>query len=122
MKSAQIIIKDLKFYGFHGVYPEEQLVGTTFRADIILDIDPELPGFDNDHLNDTLNYEKIVERVMDIATKQKFRLIERLAQVLCEEMLKYDRVICADITVYKNVNRLTPEPLWIGVRRVASKL
>ena len=121
MKSAQIIIKDLKFYGFHGVYPEEQVVGTTFRADIILDIDPESPGFDNDRLNDTLNYERIVERALEVATKQKFKLIERLAQVLCEEMLKFERVLCADVTIYKSVNRLTPEPQWIGVRRTVRR-
>ena len=121
MQAAQIVIKDLKFYGFHGVYPEEQVVGTTFRADITLDIAPDLPGFDNDRLNDTLNYEVIVERVLNIATKQKFKLIERLAQVLCEEMLKFDHVLSADITIHKAVNRLTPEPQWIGVRRVVSK-
>ena len=121
MNSSQIIIKDLKFYGFHGVYPGEQVVGTSFRADILLDIDSSLPGFDNDQLSDTLNYEIIVERVLDIATKQKFKLIERLVQVLCEEMLKLDGVLCADITVYKAVNRLTPESQWIGVRRVVSK-
>ena len=118
MTSAQIIIKDLKFYGFHGVYPEEQVVGTTFRADIILDIDPDLPGFENDRLNDTQNYERIVERVLEVSTKQKFKLIERLAQVLCEEMLRFEHVLRADVTVYKAVNRLTPEPQWIGVRRV----
>ena len=121
MKSAQIIIKDLKFYGFHGVYPEEQVVGTTFRMDIILDIAQDLPGFDNDKLNDTLNYERIVERALEVSTKQKFKLIERLAQVLCAEMLKFEHVLSADVTVYKAVNRLTPEPQWIGVRRVVSK-
>ena len=114
---AQIIIKDLKFYGFHGVYPEEQVVGTTFRADAIIDIDENLQGFRTDQLEDTLNYEIIVERLIQVGTTQKYRLIEHLAQVMADEILSLDHVLAVDITIYKSVARLTPEPQWIGVRR-----
>lgn len=118
---AQIILKDLKFYGFHGVYPEEQVVGTTFKAEISIDIDDDLPGFYTDQLEDTLNYEKIVERVLNIGTTQKYKLIERLAQVMAEEILSFEHVIAVDVTVYKSVTRLTQEPQWIGIRRRVSR-
>ncbi len=118
---SQIIIKDLKFYGFHGVYPDEQVVGTTFRVDVIVDIDDDLNGFYTDQLEDTLNYEKIVEHLISIGTTQKFRLIERLAQVMAEDILSLDHVFCVDITLYKSVTRLTPEPQWIGIRRRVEK-
>ena len=121
MQLSQIIIKDLKFYGFHGVYPEEQVIGTAFRLDVILDIDSSMPGFNNDKISDTLNYESVVARILKIATKKKYKLLEHLAQVLCKEMLKFERVQSADITVYKLVNHLTPDPQWIGMRRVISK-
>ena len=120
MQTAQILIKDLKFYAYHGVYPHEQEVGTSFKADVILDLDPTT-GFASDRLADTLNYEILVQRILSIATQQKFRLIERLAQVLCEEMLKFDPIQAADITIYKSVKQLTPEPQWIGVRCKISK-
>ena len=121
MSESQIIIKDLKFYGFHGVYPEEQVVGTTYKTDIIIDIDDSFEGFKTDKLEDTLNYEKIVECVLKIATKQKFKLIERLAQVIGESIVAFDHVLSADVTVYKSVTRLTPEPQWMGVRRKVNK-
>ena len=113
----QIIIRDLKFYGFHGVYPEEQVVGTTFRADVVVDIG-DLPGFATDRLEDSLNYEHIVERILSIGTGRKYRLVERLVQAIAEEILAFPQALCVDVTVYKSVRRLTPEPQWIGVRRV----
>ena len=122
MSESQIIIKDLKFYGFHGVYPEEQIVGTSYKTDIIIDIDDSFAGFKTDRLDDTLNYEKIVECVLKIATGQKFKLIERLAQVIGEGIVAFDHVLSADVTIYKSVTRLTPEPQWIGVRRKITKL
>ncbi len=114
---AQIIIKDLKFYGFHGVYPEEQVVGTTFRADVTLDIDDDLPGFETDRIEDTVNYEGVIERIIGIGTRQKYHLIERLAEVIGEELLEVEHVCAVDVVIYKSVSRLTPEPQWIGVRR-----
>ncbi|MBQ9242932.1 MAG: dihydroneopterin aldolase [Proteobacteria bacterium] len=117
MKTSEILIKDLKFYGFHGVYPEEQVVGTTFRVDAQISIDPELKGFGNDQLEDTLNYELLVEKLLEIGTTHKYRLIERLADEMARAMLGFAHVRAVDITVYKSVNRLTPEPQWIGIRR-----
>lgn len=116
--ASQILIKDLKFYGFHGVYPEEQVVGTTFRLDITADMDADLAGFHTDKLEDTLNYELIVEHALRIGTTQKFKLIERLAQVLAEEILHlFAEISRVEITVYKSVTHLTPEPQWIGIKR-----
>ncbi len=120
--NTQILIKDLKFYGFHGVYPEEQIVGTTFRADAVIDIDPNLPGFSSDRLDDTVNYETIVERIIKIGTTQKYKLIEKLAQTMAESLLQMDsNILAVDITIYKSVNRLTPEPQWIGIHRRVQK-
>ena len=120
--TSQIILKDLKFYGFHGVYPEEQVVGTTFRLDLTLDIDDNLQGFHTDRLEDTLNYELIVERVLRIGTTHKYKLIERLAQVMAESILQdFAAVSRVEITIYKSVTRLTPEPQWIGVKRVLAR-
>ena len=119
--NAQIIIKDLKFYGFHGVYPEEQAVGTTFRADVTVDIDDALQGFMTDQLEDTVNYEKLVERILTIGTTTKYRLIEHLVQVIGESLLSFEHVEGVDVTIYKSVARLAPEPQWIGVRRVMKR-
>ena len=118
--TSQIILRDLRFYGFHGVYPEEQVAGTTFRADIVADID-DMPGFATDQLEDTVNYERIVQLVLDLGTHRKYRLIEHLAQVIAEQILAWDHVLAVDVTIHKSVTRLTPEPQWIAVRRVLRK-
>lgn len=120
--TAQILIKDLEFYGYHGVYPEEQVVGTTFRVDLTLDLDAQLPGFQTDKLEDTLNYELIIERVLCVGTTHKYKLVERLAQVMADDILQaFPEVLRVDVTVYKSVKGLTPEPQWMGIRRVLAR-
>ena len=120
--TTQILIKDLEFYGYHGVYPEEHVVGTTFRLDLTLDVDEKLPGFQTDRLEDTLNYELVVERVLLIGTSRQYKLVERLVQVMAEDLLQaFPEVSRVDITIYKSVTRLTPEPQWIGIRRTLAR-
>ena len=103
---AQIIIKDLILFGYHGVYPEESTRGTQFKLSLIADIDPDLHGFYTDEIGDTVNYEMIVER---------------LCQVIAESVLELPNIEAVDITVEKRIEGLTPEPQWIGVRRVVRK-
>ena len=118
---AQIIIKDMILFGYHGVYPEESTRGTQFKLSLIADIDPDLHGFYTDEIGDTVNYEMIVERLQMCVTKRRYNLVERLCQVIAESVLELPNIDAVDITVEMRIEGLTPEPQWIGVRRVVRK-
>ena len=49
-----IALEGLQFYAYHGLYPEEQIIGNHFILDIRVSIpEPEDPG----SLNESVNYE-----------------------------------------------------------------
>ncbi len=121
MKLSKIIIHDLKFYGFHGVYPKENVVGTSFAVDLDITINSELACFDDDQIEHAVNYETLVSDILYIGTHQTFKLIEKLAQIMAESVLAHDNVLQVTVTVHKLVTGLTPEPQWIAVSRTLSK-
>ena len=69
-------LHDLRFFGHHGVHPEEQILGQEFQVDVELELplpaDPDLP-------EDTLDYVEVFKLVEEAVEQERFRLIEALA-------------------------------------------
>ena len=69
--TSQIELKDMKFYAYHGVSPQETMVGNTFVVNLILMASLEKAVI-SDNLCDTINYAEIfavVKQEMDIPSK-----------------------------------------------------
>ena len=49
-----IAIEGMKFYAFHGYYPQEQLIGTEFLVDVYVEVNTTTAAA-NDSLSDTIN-------------------------------------------------------------------
>jgi len=73
-----IAIEGMKFYAFHGYYPQEQLIGGEFIVDIYLEVD-YLSAAKNDELSETINYETVF-RISKAEMSKKSKLIESVAQ------------------------------------------
>ncbi len=121
MQRAQIIIKDLTLFGYHGVYPRERERGTQFKITLIADLSPDLRGFDTDDIADAVNYETIAERVQTCVAKERYRLIERLCKAIAASVLALPGIEAVDVTAEKRVEGLTPQPQWFGVRIALSR-
>lgn len=72
----------MRFYGYHGFYPEEQVVGTEFMVDVYIDTnlvrsDPDVK-IPEDDIQTTLSYETVYQ-VCKIEMKKPVKLIETLA-------------------------------------------
>jgi len=80
-KIVRIELEDLRFYSYHGFYPEEQILGNEYSLAIRTSFKSE--GLEDDELNNTVNYEVLYE----IATKsmQKPR---KLLETVANEMLE----------------------------------
>ncbi len=97
----QIIIKNLKIFAYHGVHTFEKKVGQNFYIDILVNIN-KLSGFVTDKLDDTISYSKIVKVIRNTVTNKKYNLIEKLAEVICENLfLNFDNIYSLEITVKK---------------------
>ncbi len=82
----QIIIKGLEIFAYHGVNPEEKENGQNFVLDITMKADL-LRARKSDDLADTVNYAAVRKTVSRVFTQEKYNLIERAAQAVCEGVL-----------------------------------
>jgi len=79
-----IDVKGIKAYGKHGVYTEEKKEEQLFLVDVKLMLEDakEL----QDSLEETINYETIIQLIIDLVKKESFNLIETLAKKLLEDI------------------------------------
>ena len=90
-----IRLKNMVFYGYHGVSESEKSLGGKFEVDLDLYQDLKKAG-QSDNLEDTLNYEKIYKTVQNCTKRNKYYLIEKLADRIAKSVLrkyKTDKVI-----------------------------
>jgi len=79
-------IKGIRVYGYTGYFEAEQVLGQWFEVDLTLWLDLSKAG-QSDELSDTLNYGDAVAIVQNIVKHQKFKMIERLAEAIADEIL-----------------------------------
>ena len=82
-----IRLKNMQFYGFHGVSESEKHLGGRFEVDLEMEL-PLKKSCDSDDLNDTVDYEKIYKIVDSCIKKDKFYLIEALANSIASDILQ----------------------------------
>ena len=75
----RIILRDLGFYGFHGLYPEEERLGQRFFIDLECGVDLTAPG-DTDAIGHTVSYADIYDVVKASFEGRRTKLIEALGQ------------------------------------------
>jgi 7,8-dihydroneopterin aldolase/epimerase/oxygenase len=83
MDCCKLCLKNMIFYGHHGVYPFEKEFGQRIEVDVELWAD-FFPAAQNDDLDATFNYVGIYNIVKGVVEQKSFDLIEALTQALCE--------------------------------------
>ncbi|WP_374164164.1 dihydroneopterin aldolase [Arcticibacter sp. MXS-1] len=76
-------LEGVRFFAFHGYYPEEQILGSEFIVDITTGTYLIEDG--NDELADTLNYEHLLEIASD-EMKNTRKLLETVALRMLERI------------------------------------
>ncbi|BBU37782.1 dihydroneopterin aldolase [Aeribacillus composti] len=97
----KIYVTGMEFWGYHGVYPEENKLGQRFRVDVILETDLKQAG-KTDELDDTVNYAKVYTVCKEIVEGKPYKLIEAVAENLASELLKeFSTVLYCTVKVVK---------------------
>ena len=81
-----IRLKNMQFYGFHGVNESEKHLGGRFEVDVEMQLSLK-SACETDDLNKTINYESIYKTVDTCVKKDKFYLIEALANSIAKDIL-----------------------------------
>lgn len=82
----KIYMNGLSFYGYHGVFPEENKLGQRFNVDLILEIDLE-PAGTTDELEKTVNYGDIYTVVKEIVEGEPKKLVETVTESIASSLL-----------------------------------
>lgn len=82
-----IRIKNASFYAYHGALQEEQSIGGKFEADVDIYTD-FTKAAQADDLRKTINYDEVYKFINKIVHGKKYYLIETLATVIADELLK----------------------------------
>ncbi len=107
--SLTIDVKGIKAYGKHGVYSAEKEKEQLFVIDVrlLINENKELSNnIDRDDLNETINYEKVVETVINLVKEESFSLIETIAFSLIEK-LRDQKIKEISVTVHKPETELS---------------
>jgi dihydroneopterin aldolase/2-amino-4-hydroxy-6-hydroxymethyldihydropteridine diphosphokinase len=96
----RIHLLGVEAFGYHGVLPDEKRDGQPFVVDVVMDLDLSAAGA-SDALDDTVSYAEIAGEVVARITGPSFDLIERLAEVVADDVLGHGRVEAVTVTVHK---------------------
>ena len=104
MSQMEIEIEGLELMGFHGATPREQEQGQRFLFDVWLVAHDA--GVRSDHLDDTIDYTKVVACIQEISDARRFNLIEALAAAVADALVERFDVSSVRVRVRKPEVRL----------------
>lgn len=91
----------MEFYGYHGVFPEENKLGQRFIIDLEVEADLREAG-ESDNLEHSVNYGQLYFDVREIVEGAPCQLIEALAEKIAQKLLSvYYRIESVRVAVIK---------------------
>lgn len=99
-----IALEGMRFYAYHGFYPEERRFGNEFIADIYIHLDYK-EAANTDSIKYTVNYENIYS-ICKKEMKQQHKLLETVAQRIAQK-IKDDFKLVSGIKV--RITKLNPQ-------------
>lgn len=92
----RILLHGIQFHGYHGVYDEERRLGQRFLVDVELRLDLSRAAAEDD-VSAGVDYGQVYAVVVEIGTRQQFKLLEALAARIASDIL--ERFPVREVTV-----------------------
>ena len=99
-----IQVEGINVYGTHGVYDQEKMNGQNFRIDLLIELKENILNFENyksESFENTINYENLVDEVINVSDNNSFDLIETFAYEILNSLRKYNNILNATVTIHK---------------------
>jgi dihydroneopterin aldolase len=81
---GKVVLEGMEFFGYHGVYPEENLLGNRFRVDLELQTNFKV-AMETDRLEGTIDYAQLYTLVKARMDKQ-VKLLEHLGYGIVQDI------------------------------------
>lgn len=95
-----IHLRGLEFYAYHGVLPEEQVLGQRFLIDMDLFSDLSKAGV-SDQVGDTIHYGEVYQVIKSCVSGDKHQLLEHLAEDIAQRVLGQFSCTSVRVEVHK---------------------
>ena len=91
----------MEFYGYHGLFPEENRLGQRFYVDATLGLNLK-PAGESDQMEDSINYGQVFEVVKQIVEGEAMNLVEALAEKIAQQLfIEFNKLHACTIKVIK---------------------
>jgi 7,8-dihydroneopterin aldolase/epimerase/oxygenase len=96
----RVELRGIRAWGRHGANPGEQDVAQPFDVDLVLDADLRAARASDD-LADTVDYAALHATVVRVVRTERCRLLERLAELILDAVMRDRRIAAARVSVAK---------------------
>ena len=79
-------LRNMTFFAYHGLLPEEARLGQRFEVDVELRLDLAAAGSADDPAR-TVDYSRVCQVVTDVVTGRRFGLVEALAEAIAAAVI-----------------------------------
>ena len=110
----KIILRGIRFHGYHGVDEAERRLGQKYEVDADLMRDVSAAG-QTDDLHQTIDYAAVVRCIVETGTQRSFQLFEALAETFAAEILSKFPVEEVRVVVKKLSPPIEPPLDYAGV-------
>ena len=83
----KVYVEGMEFYGYHGVFEEENKLGQRFKVDLTAELDLSKAG-QTDDLSYTINGVNLTVSAADKRRAEPVNLVETLAERIADTVLK----------------------------------
>lgn len=96
-----LLLEGMRFFGYHGVYPEENVLGQRFVVDVSMELDLR-PAAVDDELEATVDYFVVYDMVRAIVEGPARKLVETVVDECARTILKeFPLVDAVEVTMRK---------------------
>jgi len=110
----KIILEGMEFYGYHGLLPQEQVLGQRFIVDVEIFLDLRQAGC-SDNPDYTVNYASVFELVKTVVEGRPYKLIESVAETIAGSILEHFGVKEVLVRVKKPQTPVPGKFSWMAV-------
>jgi dihydroneopterin aldolase len=100
LSTDRIILEGMQFYGFHGVNPEERILGQSYHVDLEVELDLQTAG-GSDCLADTVSYTSLYRAAQGVMEGESKYVLEATAQAIADRVLSDFPVSAVRVRVKK---------------------
>ncbi|ARI75433.1 dihydroneopterin aldolase [Halobacillus mangrovi] len=97
----KIYVNQMEFWGYHGLFPEENKLGQRFYVDLQLELDLK-PAAESDDMTKSVDYGALYETTKKVVEGEAYDLVETVAEKLAGELLgQFTLIDACLVKVYK---------------------